>query len=288
MSYYFDANRNSYIHVVAELELEVVKVLYFKKIVYGVYDFKAEVVRNEETIVEIGTEGYCDRLKNADVVVSYDISEEELEEFYRKGYEVLEKAIREGEDIVLEVIDRKLGRCYGNCVWQGIEFERVQESLWKMTTYRGSSSWTEWQDIGMTGTATDYMFCCRESDVYDYIEPFLEDPRTFELDFADPERNAELLTSAAEFADYSCYDIFGFPLSEDESGDIIVYIWDYEGAATHKIYKDRELTEEDKKELIEYFESKIYDDDDLEEVKKIIEESKKLSDFFEKYENCFF
>ena len=272
--------------------------VYFKKVVYGVvynddlepidYDFKAEV-RNEETIAEIGTVGYCDCLKNTDVVESYDIDERELEKFYETGYRALEEAIKSGERITLEVISRKLGRCYGNCVWQGIEFEKVREKLWKMTTYRGSNSWREWQDIGMTGTATDYVFYCRESDVYDYVESFLEDPRTFELDFTSSERNAELLTSAAEFADYSCYDIFDFPLSEDESeGDIVVYVWDYEGAATHKIYKDRELTEEDKKELIEYFESKIYDDDDLEEVKKIIEESKKLSEFFEKYENCFF
>ena len=250
----------------------------------GNVDFKAVIERDDEDIARIETEGYCDALRNTTVVESYDVSEEELDEFYERGYRAFEKAIEDGEDIEIEVIDRKLGRCYGNSVWQGIDFEKVQENLWRMTIYRGSNTWGEWQDIGMTGQKTDYIFYCDEKTIYEYAAPFLEDPVYFKLNLADTDEWTELLSRAAEFANYSAYDIFDFPLSEDESGDLIVYVWDEEGAAEHKIFKDRELTEEDKRELIEYFENKYFSDEEIDDIKKMIESSKTLSEFFEKYE----
>ena len=271
--------------------LKLYKVVYFEEIddagnKTGRVDFRAVVEKDGEEIVHVETEGYCDALSNKTVVESYEVSEEELDEFFKKGDRAIEEAIEEGENIIIEVIDRKLGRCYGNCVWQGIEFERVQENLWKMTTYRGSNTWGEWQDIGMTGQKTDYIFYCDEKTIYEYVEPFLEDLECFELNLTDSDEWTELLSKAAEFANYSAYDIFDFPIEENESeGDIIVYVWDEEGAAAHMIFKDRELTDEDKKKLIEYFENKYFSDEEIDNIKKMIESSKTLSEFFEKYES---
>jgi len=275
----------------------------FRKIVYGVeidecgnptgnIDYKACVKGKEEFCIE--TEGYCDRTPGYEhtVVESYIIPADELEKFEEVAKKELDRALEVKEDIEVEIIHRPLGRCYGNCYYYGIDFEHIKGKWWKASVYRGSNTWGQWTDIGMTGVKTDATVYVTEDDIRKLIEDFAEWPKSFDIDLY------EFTNDARAAADISLHDLWGIDeivgVSEedwDPEKDYIVEIWDEEEFKMF-LAKDRELTDELRRELLErIIESKGWDEEneeDREEIKKVKEtlsKAKTVIEFLEWFSN---
>lgn len=277
--------------------MEVSRMVEFRKIVYVETDgnpenkdYKACVRGKEEFCIE--TKGYCDRTPGYErtVVESYTIPAEELEKFEEVAKEELDRALKEKEDIEVEIIHRPLGRCYGNCYYYGIDFEYVKGDWWKASVYRGSNTWGQWVDIGMTGHKTDAILYVTEEDIRKLIEDFAESPKTFDIDLFD------FTSDMREHAEISVYDLWGIDeyigVSEEDwkpEKDIIVEIYDSEDFKQF-LARDKEMTDELRKEILKLVmdrrnldEECEGDKEEIEKVKKALQEAKTVFEFLEWY-----
>jgi len=136
----------------------------------------------------------------------------------------------------------------------------------------------------MTGSTTDFERYYERKDIIKIVEDFLENTETFRIDLNE-------WYADSGYYDYSAYKVFDIDdiiettdLNDPEA--IILRIWDHDGDEKIIIVKNTKMTEELKQELMEYF-KEYFEDEDLEEIKKMIIESEDLIDFFSKYEDIY-
>ena len=261
---------------------------------YGNGDWKARV---DKLCIE--TEGYCDRLNDVHVVENTEI-DEEFEKWSDEAWKRFQEALKNKENIEFELIERPLGRCYGNSYWWGVTFEHLDGDLWEATTYRGSNTWAVWQDIGMTGAKTDSTIYVNIDDIENFFEDLFHNPKRFyeELDVW------EWVNEMRGKADHSLYAPDWEAINEfmnllheydamNESAMAIVEIWDEEEFKQELVNVLYEIGEEDRKKFINFLEKLrdeydlIDDEEQFNTIKKAIEKAKDLGDIVDAFERVF-
>ena len=253
----------------------------------GTDDFKLLLIKDKQTIAEFDTGGWCDRYHETSMPPKEPYDREDLKRWKRIVKREAIKSLKSGEEVEIENIDRPLGRCYGNTVWTGRKYTPLDGTITEVGQYRGSNTWGVWQDIGMSGEASDFTAYIHLDIVQKEIEKMIDNIETFfGFDFNDLE---ELQETANETCDYVFYEGWAVPEIVEEiegSGEpIIIYVWDESESNEFMVY-DSNLTENKRKIALERFEIG-YDKDgdghiDYSELRSLLWKSKTISELIEK------
>ena len=261
--------------------------LYIMKVNYGSEehkDYELILKRDKETMSDI----YIDD------EMSYKEQETTLDEWKDIAIKEVVKSINNEDDIEIDFIEKMLGHGYGNSISYWETYDWVDKDRWGICKGRSSNTWAEWQDVGMTGSATDICTEVEGHYVYSTVLGRIEDIEDMEIP-PDDDYDSDLIENALRDFEFGNVEYGFFRDLEDivpdrkNIGEFTVYIASTDGDMFIDI-PDAELTEE-MREKIEtligyYYGDKYYERKGAtKKMYEALEKSRTIKEFIGKLED---